>query len=137
MAERDFTLLDEGRPVAVSAGVAADDVRLSPQAVEALGWRLEPGGLCREGLCVPLPAGASRAVPDGIALHQLAALLDRPLALELPERAAYLGASAADRAGALASLAAPDFTLPDLHGRPHSLSEQRGKKVFLVAYASW
>ena len=48
-----------------------------------------------------------------------------------------LGVSAEERAQALASLEAPDFTLPDLDGRPHSLSEHRGKKVFLVAYASW
>ncbi|MBI2526975.1 MAG: hypothetical protein HYV93_13450 [Candidatus Rokubacteria bacterium] len=135
--ERDFTLLDDGRPVVVPAWVGAGGVRLPPQAVEALGWRLESQGLCREGLCVPLPAGAACAVAEGIALDQLAGLLDRPLALELPERAAYLGASAADRAGALASLEAPEFSLPDLHGRPHSLSEHRGDKVFLVAYASW
>ena len=30
-----------------------------------------------------------------------------------------------------------DFTLPDLAGRPHRLSDHRGKKVLLVAYASW
>jgi len=40
-------------------------------------------------------------------------------------------------------LESPDFSpvedvkLPDLHGRLHSLAEHRGKKVFLVAYASW
>ena len=45
--------------------------------------------------------------------------------------------SAAERAKTLSSLEAPDFTLPDLDGRLHSLSEQRGKKVLLVAYASW
>jgi peroxiredoxin len=32
---------------------------------------------------------------------------------------------------------APDFTLPDLDGRMHSLSDYRGKKVFLLAWASW
>ena len=32
---------------------------------------------------------------------------------------------------------APDFTLPDLEGRLHSLSEHRGKKVLLVTWASW
>jgi peroxiredoxin len=32
---------------------------------------------------------------------------------------------------------APDFTLPDLAGRPHSLAEQRGNKVLLVVWASW
>ena len=48
-----------------------------------------------------------------------------------------LGNAASDRAAALASLEAPDFTLPDLDGRLHSLSEHRGKKVLLIAYASW
>ena len=32
---------------------------------------------------------------------------------------------------------APDFTLPDLDGRPHTLSGHRGKKILLVAWASW
>ena len=45
--------------------------------------------------------------------------------------------TAADRGRRLASLEAPDFTLPDLDGRPHSLSDHRGAKVFLVAYGSW
>jgi len=70
-------------------------------------------------------------------LAELAAVLGRPFAVDVPERVAYLGAAAADRAGALTSLMAPDFSLPDLQGRLHSLSEHRGKKVFLVAYASW
>ena len=41
------------------------------------------------------------------------------------------------RASGLSSLEAPDFTLPDLDGRLHSLSDYRGKKVFLVSWASW
>ena len=35
------------------------------------------------------------------------------------------------------SLAAPDFTLPDLAARLHSLSRFKRKKVLLVAWASW
>ena len=62
---------------------------------------------------------------------------DRPLAVDRDEGVAYLGASAIARAAQLASLEAPDFRLPDLDGRWHSLSEHRGKKVLLVAYASW
>ena len=61
----------------------------------------------------------------------------RPVAVDPEEAAAYLGVPARARAAALASLEAPDFTLPDLDGRLHSLSEHRGKKVLLVAYASW
>jgi hypothetical protein len=62
---------------------------------------------------------------------------DRPLAIDREEGVAYLGVSARARAEQLASLQAPDFSLPDLQGRVHSLSEHRGKKVLLVAYASW
>ncbi|HSY78461.1 MAG TPA: redoxin domain-containing protein [Verrucomicrobiae bacterium] len=32
---------------------------------------------------------------------------------------------------------APDFELPDLDGKLHRLSDYRGKKVFLLAWASW
>lgn len=76
---------------------------------------------------------AGRAVP----LAELAARLDRPVAIDLEERAVYLGVAAAERARRLASLEAPDFVLPDLNGGRHRLAEHRGKKVFLVAWASW
>ncbi len=74
---------------------------------------------------------------EGIERARQAESAGRPVALDRKERAAYLGVPAVERAAALASLQAPDFTLPDLAGRPHSLSAQRGKKVLLVAYASW
>ena len=77
------------------------------------------------------------AEADGAAAAKRAEAAGRPVALDVDERAAYLGISAAERAKSLASLEAPDFTLPDLDGRMHSLSQQRGKKVLLVAYASW
>ncbi len=32
---------------------------------------------------------------------------------------------------------APDLTLPDMHGRPHHLSEWRGRRVLLNFWASW
>jgi peroxiredoxin len=48
-----------------------------------------------------------------------------------------LGAGATQRAEALASGEAPDFELPDLTGRMHRLSDYRGRRVFLVTWASW
>jgi peroxiredoxin len=48
-----------------------------------------------------------------------------------------LGESASRRAAALRSLAAPDFALPDLEGRLHRLSDYRGRRIFLVTWASW
>jgi len=64
-------------------------------------------------------------------------LLGRPIAIDMEEGVACLGASAAERAARLSSLEAPDFSLPDIEGRPHALSDYRGTKVVLVAYASW
>jgi hypothetical protein len=80
-------------------------------------------------LAVPPPEGLDRA--------RQAQASGRPVALDADERAAYVGVPAAERARRLTSLEAPDFSLPDLDGRLHSLTEHRGKKVFLVAYGSW
>jgi hypothetical protein len=74
---------------------------------------------------------------EGKARAKQAEASGRPVAIDLDERAAYLGVSAAARAKALSSLEAPDFTLPDLDGRLHALSAYRGQKILLVAYASW
>ena len=138
MTEASFTVIDDGRPITVVARLIDESVRLSPEAVEAaLGWEMAPHGLCRDGLCVPLPESLLAGGADGIDLASLAALLGRPLALDVRERAAYLGIPAAERSDALASLEAPDFSLPDLDGRLHSLAEQRGRKVLLVVWASW
>ncbi len=134
----DFTLLDETRAVPVDATVAVDGVRLSPAAVrDALGWELKPQGLCKDDTCIPIPPSAALVRDGAIDLATLADLLGRPLALDAAESAACLGVAAADRARTLASLDAPDFTLPDLDGRPHTLSAYRGKKIFLIAFASW
>ena len=121
----------------VDARVEGERVVLSPSGMKSLGWELHPEGLCREGLCVPVPAGSGLEVGTGADLSVFARLIDRPVAIDLEEQAAYLGVSAGERGRALRSLVAPEFGLPDLSGRVHRLSEHRGKKVLLVAYASW
>jgi len=134
----EFLLLDDGQPVATAAVVARDRVRLAPGAVEAtLGWVLKPEGLCRGDTCIPVRPEHGLTHPDGVDLAALAALLDRPLALDTDERVAALGTSAAERGARIRSLDAPDFTLPDLDGRTHSLGEYRNRKVLLLAWASW
>jgi hypothetical protein len=133
-----FTILDEGRAVVVPATIEGGRVRVPAQDVHtALGWEFHGGQLCSDTMCVPVADAGALADERGIDLAALAAALDRPLALDVAESAAYLGVSAHERGQALSSLEAPDFTLPDLAGRLHSLSEDRGKKVLLVAYASW
>ena len=138
MSAVSFTIVDVGGTAApVPARIGGERVRIGEDAVEsALGWRVAEEGLCRDGLCVPVRSD-ELLTPDGVDLAELAAALGRPLAVDLAERVAYLGAAAGDRGRALAALDAPDFALPDLAGRVHRLSEHRGKKVLLVAYASW
>jgi hypothetical protein len=138
MSTQDFILIDDQRVHTVRARTAGDAVSLDADEVQrALGWQLEPEGLCRGDVCIPVRDRAALAGPDGIDLDELASILGRPLALDVAERAAALGTGAADRAAALHQLVAPDFELPDLAGRLHRLSDHRGKKVLLIAYASW
>jgi hypothetical protein len=133
-----LTLLDQDSPLEVPAVVDGDGVRLAPDVVQrSLGWHLEAAGLCRGDTCVPVRPEHGVLRDDGLDLRTLASLLDRPLALDVDERIACLGASAAERGDRLRSLDAPEFTLPDVAGRPHSLSEHRGRKVLLLAWASW
>jgi hypothetical protein len=129
-----FTVIDDGGLHQTEAVISGGSVRIPP---EAIGFEVKPEGLCRGALCYPIADG-SRLMADGaLDLSVFAELSQRPIAFDLDHDVVFLGASAGDRGTALASLAAPDFTLPDLNGTPHSLSDYRGKKVLLVAYASW
>jgi hypothetical protein len=138
MSATPFTVIDEQQTHEVEAEVLAGEVKLRPAALEqALGWKLEDRGLCRAGACISVTAAPGLVAGDRIDLAKLATVLDRPIALDLDSRVAALAATPADRARHLADLEAPDFRLPDLQGRMHSLSEHRGKKVLLIAHASW
>lgn len=132
-----FTIIDETRPVETEVHSGTGDVRLTPAALhEALGWELKPEGFCRGETCVP--AGNAHVLEDGLVqLEAFASLMGRPLVIDIAERVAALGASPDERGTALMSGTAPDFELPDLTGRTHRLSEHRGKKVLLAAWASW
>ncbi len=153
MAE-PFTLLHPEGRADFSVAIEGDGVRISGDCVrDVLGWELKPQGLClasergslpergllpeRGAVCIPVADPAALADDRGIDLAVLADVLGLPLALDAGARAAALGTSHLDRAARLASLEAPDFTLPDVAGAMHSLSDYRGKKVLLIAYASW
>jgi hypothetical protein len=133
-------LTESGEFSAVEAEVAGDALWLSAgEADAATGWVAKTEGLCRGEVCVPLPAGREREFVRGSRVN-VAALwrhLGRSVAHSERGHVWALGGSARDRAATLRSLEAPDFTLPDASGRPHSLSDYRGKKVFLVTWASW
>jgi hypothetical protein len=138
VSEREFRLIDGGRVTRAPARVQGSRVRISQGDLErAFGWTIKPQGLCKGDLCITLRERRGLLDEDGVDLAVFAQSAGLPLALDAGEGVAVLGESAAARGSRLSSLEAPDFTLPDLEGRLHSLSQHRGKKVLLIAYASW
>jgi hypothetical protein len=128
----------------VAAGIDAKskdgDLWLSADDLKRVsGWQFKPQGFCKGDVCVPVPdARKSEFVAAGrYNLVALANLLGQPVVTDAEHDAWCFGEAAAERKRVLTSLDAPDFSLPDLDGKMHSLSEHRGKKVLLVSWASW
>ena len=104
---------------------------------------VKPQGVCRDELCFPLPAKrkaefiSKRGAVSWFNLTAFAALVRQPVARDEKNSVWYFGKREDERGTYLASLEAPNFTLPDINGKMHSLGDYRGKKVLLVTWASW
>ena len=103
------------------------------------GWEHKPQGFCKGDVCVPVPPTREKdMVANGsYNLAALANLIGVPTVSDAEFNVWCFGEAASERKRALTSLDAPYFTLPDLGGKMHSLSQHRGKKVFVVSWASW
>ena len=133
-----LTILKDGEEQRMPASFEGERVWLGPADFTRLtGWHLEDRGLCRESRCVPLRDRS--AVTDGerVNVAGFASRMEMPWVVDRAEAAAALGESASARGDALGSLEAPDFRLPDLDGKPTTLSDFRGRKVLLLAFSSW
>ena len=105
------------------------------QLASLTGYELKPEGACREDVCVPLNDELVRG--DRVDAAGFWRLVGRPVLRDESGSVWLLAEAASTRRDVLSSGQAPDFTLPDLDGTQHSLSEFRGKKVFLATWASW
>ncbi len=104
------------------------------ELTRATGWEVRPEGLCRGPVCVPLPAGA-RPDEDTVDLRVAAERLGMALVPD-PEGGVWaLGPESGGRA--LTSATAPGLTLPEAGGNPFDLASLHGRKVLLIAWASW
>jgi AhpC/TSA family len=105
-------------------------------------FELKPQGVCRDQLCFPVPKARAQEFvrkssgTTSFNLLAFAQLVNQPVAHDDALSTWYFGLRTDQRQG-LASLEAPNFTLPDMAGKMHSLSDFRGKKVLLVTWASW
>ena len=100
----------------------------------ATGWKLETQGLCRGDACVRTQPTWTDS-RGRIDLAAFAAHMGQPMLRD--GDALAFGESVSARHDALFSLAAPDFTLPDIDGKLHSLADFRGKKVFMYSWGSY
>jgi len=129
--------------VSVFDGAAIDLWITTSDLLRATRFAIKPQGVCRDELCVPLPKQrraefiSRKGATTWFNLSEFARLIKQPFVRDQENGVWYFGSSAAEQNGYLSSLQAPNFTLPDLNGKLHSLSDFRGKKVLLVTWASW
>jgi hypothetical protein len=144
---------DRAGPVLIYGGVATEVATAKPDGKDlwvtvadlnrAAKLELKPQGVCTEKSCIPLPEGRRREFVDEQSgttwfnLSEFARLVRQPVAHDKKHQVWFFGPRPAEQNSHIASLTAPDFTLPDLDGKMHSLSEFRGKKVLLITWASW
>ena len=96
------------------------------------GWEIKPEGACKGDVCIPLPGISA----DQIDVRALAKAMQMPIAEEPAESCYALGPEYIG-GRALTSARAPDLTLPDLAGKPFTLSNLLGQKVIVYAWAPY
>ena len=111
-------------------------LEIDPAAFAArTGWAIKPEGACKGDICVPLPDDA-RTGDGRLDATVVAGRLGMPLVHDEANALWALGpASVTGRA--LETAEVPEVELPDVDGNPFKLSSLHGKKVLLVAWASW
>lgn len=129
--------------VTVAPAPASDLWITTGDLTRATRFVIKPQGVCRDQLCFPIPKTrraefiSKKGSVTWFNLSEFARLIKQPSASDQKNGVWYFGTRPEEQNGYLASLVAPDFTLPDLNGKPHSLADFRGKKVLLVTWASW
>jgi len=139
------TIVYDGKATEVSVTAGALDHLwiTSSDLTRATRFAIKPQGVCRDELCFPVPKNrkaefiSRKGNTDWFNLAEFARMIKQPFVTDEKNGVWYFGPLAADQNRYLASLEAPNFTLPDLNGQLHSLADFRGKKVLLVTWASW
>jgi hypothetical protein len=136
------TVVYHDRSVAIDKDHAGSDslwIRFE-DLQRSFGWTARPEGVCRGEMCVPIPLGRESEFVRDAEWFNLAAfsrLLGDAVVYSDDLNVWVILEAAPKVRGQSQSLEAPDFGLPDLDGRVHQLSDYRGNKVFLFAWASW
>ena len=128
----------DGRVSSLDALQKSGRVSLALTDFERLsGWSLKPEGLCKGAVCVPVKN--SQLLSDGmnIDLLEFSRMVNQNIIVDSQYRVAAFGEQAPSRAESMKSLDAPNFTLPDIHGKQVSFSDFNRRKRLLLAWSSW
>jgi hypothetical protein len=122
-------------PRPYDATVLLDRVALTPEELrDATGWEVRPEGACRGTQCVPL-AGLTVG-PDGtLDVRAFASQMAMPVAEDRAHGLVALGPPVGGHVLEDAQL--PEIVLPGFDGVPFDVGVLRGRKVLLLAWASW
>ena len=111
-----------------------DSLDLSWEEFErATGWAIRPEGACKGERCVAVPG--IDATSGRIDVRAFADRLGMPIVSDERRGLHALGPESGGRV--LQSAVCPEIRLPDLEGCEFALSSLRGRKVVMVAWASW
>lgn len=117
-----------------SRTVILDTMELTAdQLHQRTGWELKPEGACKDDRCVPMGDLAVR--DERIDVADFASRLGMPVAHDDKHRLWALGPESGNRV--LQSARFPTVVLSDFDGKSFDLQALRGRKVLLVAWASY
>ena len=111
-----------------------ESLEISTEAFQTgTGWELRPEGACKGERCVPIPE--LDAESPAVDIRVLSDRLGMPIVHDQTHNLYALGPESGGKL--LAGAQCPEIVLPDLERREFALSSLRGRKVVLVAWASW
>ena len=150
LAATKLMAADQARRIVIYDGVATEvsapaetskDMWVTMKDLKrATKFVVKPQGVCRDQLCFPLPKARKAefiSKKGWFNLSEFARLVKQPFAVDEKHAVWHFGPRSDAQNAHLESLDAPDFALPDVNGKSHSLADYRGKKVLLLTWASW
>ncbi|MBU3702968.1 MAG: hypothetical protein FGM42_01195 [Ilumatobacteraceae bacterium] len=98
------------------------------------GWDAKPEGMCRGEVCVPAPG----ALDNGqVNVEVAAARLGMPVVHDSDHGVWSLGAATATGRTLATAVARFPSTLIDAMGRGFDFASLRGRRIIMIAWASW
>jgi hypothetical protein len=115
--------------------VLFDRVDVTPDALHvATGWEITPEGACKGAECVPTP-GLTVGADGRLDVREFAKHMGMPIAADDHHGLWALGPSSGGHV--LESAVLPELVLEDFDGNAFDVAILRGRKVLLLAWASW